>query len=340
MQRDPATGRAMTPAGVDPLLLLICGLALDGWFGDMPAVFRHIPHPVVLAGRAIAFFDRRLNREVRSEASRRERGIITVIVLVGGAACIGLAVERLCRGSLLGALVETMLIGVLVAQRSLFEHVAAVPIALRTGGLAASRDAVRHIVGRDPMSLDASGVARAAIESLAENFSDGVVAPVFWYLLLGVPGLFAYKMANTLDSVIGHRTPRYRSFGWAAARLDDVLNTVPAPLSGVLLTTAAVFSKDCQPGRALAIMIRDGRKHHSPNAGWPESAMAGALGLALAGPRRYPEGLVADPWLGDGTARAATSDIMRALKLYCIACLIEGGLLLGAWLAAHFTPPF
>jgi adenosylcobinamide-phosphate synthase len=326
-------------AGVDRLLLLVAGLAVDGLLGDMPAVFRHIPHPVVLAGRAIAFFDRKLNREARSEASRRERGIATVIALVGGAAGFGLVVERFCLGSLLGAAVEAALIAVLIAQRSLFEHVAAVAAALRTGGLAAGREAVRHIVGRDPMSLDAPGVARAAIESLAENFSDGVVAPAFWYLLLGLPGLFAYKMANTLDSMIGHLTPHYRSFGWAAARLDDVLNRVPAPLSGVLLATAAVFAKNCRPGRALAIMIRDGRKHQSPNAGWPESAMAGALGLALAGPRRYPEGLVADPWLGDGSARAATSDIIRALQLYRFACLIEGGLLLGAWLAAHVRLP-
>jgi adenosylcobinamide-phosphate synthase len=329
----------MSPAGVDPLLLLIGGLALDAMFGDMAAFFRHIPHPVILAGRAVAFFDRRLNREVRSEASRRERGIVTVVVLVGGAAGIGLAVERLCRSSLFGAVAETALIAVLVAQRSLFEHVAAVAVALRRGGVAAGREAVRHIVGRDPMSLDAPGVARAAIESLAENFSDGVVAPVFWYLLLGLPGLFAYKMANTLDSMIGHRTPRYRSFGWAAARLDDVLNMVPAPLSGVLLAAAAVFTADCRPGRSLTIMLRDGRKHRSPNAGWPESAMAGALGLALAGPRRYPEGLVADPWLGDGTAQVLTSDIGRALELYRMACLIEGALLLGAWFAAHLTPP-
>jgi adenosylcobinamide-phosphate synthase len=330
----------MTTAGVDPLLILIGGLALDALFGDMPAIFRHIPHPVVLAGRAIAFFDRKLNREVRGQASRRERGIVTVIVLVGGAAVLGLAVERVCRGGLPGAAVEAIMIAVLIAQRSLYEHVAAVAMALNTGGLAGGREAVQHIVGRDPMSLDANGVARAAIESLAENFSDGVVAPVFWYLLFGLPGLFAYKMANTLDSMIGHRTPQYRSFGWAAARLDDILNTVPAPLSGLLLATAAVFAKNCRPGHALMIMLRDGRKHHSPNAGWPESAMAGALGLALAGPRRYPEGLVADPWLGDGTARAATSDITRALRLYRLACLIEGGLLLGAWLAMHVTLPF
>jgi adenosylcobinamide-phosphate synthase len=328
----------MSGAG-DRLLLLVAGLAIDGLFGDMRAIFRHIEHPVVLAGRAIAFFDRKLNRETRSEASRRGRGIITVVFLVGVAAALGLAIERLCRGHLLGDVVEALLIAVLVSQRSLYEHVAAVAEALDTSGLAAGRAAVQHIVGRDPMRLDAHGVARAAIESLAENFSDGVVAPVFWYLLLGLPGLFAYKMANTLDSMIGHRIPRYRSFGWAAARFDDVVNLVPAPISGLLLVIAAVFAKNSRPDRALAIMLRDGRKHHSPNAGWPESAMAGALDLALAGPRHYPAGLVTDPWLGDGSARAVTSDIVRALHLYKLACLIEAGLLLGAWLAAHLTLP-
>jgi adenosylcobinamide-phosphate synthase len=327
----------MTAAGVDPLLLLVAALGIDAVFGDMPAIFRQIPHPVVLAGRTTAFFDRKLNRPDRSEASRRERGIVTVITLVGGAAVLGLIVQQLCRGSLLGATAESLIIAALLAQRSLFDYVAAVAQALERGGLAGGREAVRHIVGRDPMSLDQHGVARAAIESLAENFSDGVVAPIFWYLLLGLPGLFAYKMANTLDSMIGHRTPRYRSFGWAAARFDDILNAVPAPLTGLLLATAAVFAKNGSAVRALRIMLRDGRKHHSPNAGWPESAMAGALGLALAGPRRYSEGVVADPWLGDGTARATTSDILRALELYRFACLVQGGLLFGAWLAWHFT---
>jgi adenosylcobinamide-phosphate synthase len=327
----------MMRALADPLLMLTAGLVVDALFGDMPAIFRHIPHPVVIAGRAIAYFDRKLNRDIRSEGSRRERGIITVAVLVGGAGLLGLAVERLCRGTLIGAAVETVLIAVLVAQRSLFEHVAAVANALEIDGLGGGRGAVRHIVGRDPMSLDEHGVARAAIESLAENFSDGVVAPVFWYLLLGLPGLFAYKMANTLDSMIGHRTPRYRSFGWSAARLDDVLNAVPALASGVLLVAAAALTKNGRPSRALAIMLRDGRKHHSPNAGWPESAMAGALGLALAGPRRYQEGLVPDPWLGDGSARAGSRDIVRALQVYRLACLVEVSLLLGAWLALHVT---
>ncbi|MBV8337980.1 MAG: cobalamin biosynthesis protein CobD [Alphaproteobacteria bacterium] len=321
----------------DRLLPLIGGLAIDALFGDMPGVFRQIPHPVVLAGRAIALFDRKLNRESRSEAARRDRGIVTIVLLVSAAAGFGLAIEWLCRGYPLGALVEAALIGVLLAQRSLYEHVAAVGVALDVGGLPAGRAAVSRIVGRDPMSLDAHGVARAAIESLAENFSDGVVAPVFWYLLLGLPGLFAYKMANTLDSMIGHRTPRYRSFGWAAACLDDLLNLLPARISGLLLVGAAVFAKKGRPDRALVIMLRDARKHRSPNAGWPESAMAGALGLALAGPRRYQEGRVADPWLGEGSARAGTSDIVGALHLYRLACLIEGGLVMGAWLAAHLT---
>ena len=324
-------------AVADRLLMLISGLVIDAMFGDMPGIFRHIPHPVVVAGRAIALFDRKLNRESRSETSRRERGIVTVVVLVGGVALIGLVIERICRGTLIGAAFETILIAVLVAQRSLHEHVAAVAVALHIDGLGGGREAVRHIVGRDPASLDEHGVARAAIESLAENFSDGVVAPIFWYLLLGLPGLLAYKMANTLDSMIGHRTPRYRSFGWAAARLDDVLNAVPALTSGLLLAAAAVFVKNGQPSHALAIMLRNGRKHHSPNAGWPESAMAGALGLALAGPRRYSEGLVADPWLGDGSARAGSADIIRALEVYRRACLVEVGLLLGTWLALHFT---
>jgi adenosylcobinamide-phosphate synthase len=323
----------------DPLLVLIAGLALDAVFGDMPALFRRVPHPVVLAGRAIAFFDRKLNREKRSEAARRGRGVVTVAVLVGAAAALGWIVALLCRGSLAGAAVEAFLVAVLVAQRSLFDHVAAVARALERGGLQAGRQAVGHIVGRDPLRLDAHGVARAAIESLAENFSDGVVAPVFWYLLLGLPGLFAYKTANTLDSMIGHEGPRYRAFGWAAARFDDLVNFVPARLSGLLLAAAAVFARNCRPDRALAIMLRDARKHRSLNAGWPEGAMAGALGLALAGPRHYADGVVADPWIGEGSARAAVPDIVRALDLYRLACLLEGGLLIGLWLALHLILP-
>jgi adenosylcobinamide-phosphate synthase len=323
----------------DRFLLLLAGLAIDALFGDMPAVFAFVPHPVVLAGRAIQFFDKKLNRPERNQQRRRERGIVTVLALVGAAATLGWVIQVLCGATIAGGAVEGLAIGVLVAQRSLYRHVAAVAAALRAGGHSAGREAVRHIVGRDPLQLDGHGVARAAIESLAENFSDGVVAPALWYLLLGLPGLFAYKMANTLDSMIGHRSPRYRSFGWAAARFDDLLNLVPARLSGLILSAAAGFADDARPGRAFAIMLRDARKHHSPNAGWPEAAMAGALGIALAGPRHYADGLVNDPWLGDGPPGATLADIARALRLYRLACLLTAGLVAGAGLAAHFMPP-
>jgi adenosylcobinamide-phosphate synthase len=327
------------PSLNDPLLLLLAGLAFDAAFGDMPAVFRWVPHPVVLAGRAIASVERKLNRPTRTERARRERGIMAVLILVGGAAAIGWLIQALCRGRPFGALIEAVLIGILVAQRSLFLHVAAVSLALRDGGLEAGRKAVSHIVGRDPARLDRHGVARAAIESLAENFSDGVVAPVFWYVIGGLPGLFAYKMANTLDSMIGHRSEHYRAFGWAAARFDDLLNLAPARLSGLLLAVAALFVAEARPGRSLVTMLRDANKHRSPNAGWPEAAMAGALGIALAGPRHYADEIVDDPWLGGGTARATQADIVRALRLYYVACLLLSGGLIVAWIVLHIRLP-
>ena len=321
----------------DPFLLLLAGMMLDAVFGDMPALFARVPHPVILAGRAIAFFERKLNRLQRSARSRRERGVVTVIVLVGAAAALGWALQWLCRQASAGAIVEALAIAVMLAQRSLFVQVGTVAAALLAGGVPAGRQAVAHIVGRDPQSLDAPGIARAAIESLAENFSDGVVAPACWYLVLGLPGLFAYKMANTLDSMIGHHGPRYEAFGWAAARFDDLMNLVPARLSALLLAAAAAFAGDASPEMAWRIMLRDARKHRSPNAGWPEAAVAGALGLALAGPRVYAEGAVPDSWLGDGTPQAGPLDIARALRLYALACLLGAGLVFGVWLAAHLT---
>jgi adenosylcobinamide-phosphate synthase len=216
---------------------------------------------------------------------------------------------------------------VLVAQRSLYDHVFAVCRALESGGVAAGRAAVSRIVGRDPNSLDEYAVARAGIESLFENFSDGVVAPAFWYLLLGLPGLFAYKAVNTLDSMIGHRSPRYLDFGAFAARLDTAANYLPARLSGLIVVAAALVVPQGSPRAALKITLRDARKHRSVNAGWPEGAAAGALGLALAGPRRYGADLVNDPWIGDGRARATPSDMRRALYLFVAACLLQAGLI-------------
>jgi adenosylcobinamide-phosphate synthase len=181
--------------------------------------------------------------------------------------------------------------------------------------------AVSRIVGRDPEALDEAGVCRAAIESTAENFSDGIVAPAFWYLIAGLPGILAYKAVNTADSMIGHRSDRYRAFGWAAARLDDLLNYIPARISGALLTAAAPAVGGSAKG-ALNAMLRDARKHRSANAGWPEAAMAGALGLALAGPRIYASGRVEDAWMNaSGRPNAKPSDIASALRLLVATCL-------------------
>ncbi|MGH6959089.1 MAG: adenosylcobinamide-phosphate synthase CbiB, partial [Dongiaceae bacterium] len=209
---------------------------------------------------------------------------------------------------------------------SLYRHVAAVAEALEAGGLPAGRYAVSHIVGRDPEQLDDAGVSRAALESLAENFSDGVTAPLFWGLLLGLPGLLAYKAINTADNMIGHRTERHEAFGWAAARLDDLVNLLPARLAGATLAAAAAFLRSTDPAVAWHTMRRDAPKHRSPNAGWPEAAMAGALSLALNGPRAYHGEFIDDPWMGAGGRSDATpGDIRRGLRLYVIACGLQAG---------------
>ncbi|HJS31366.1 MAG TPA: adenosylcobinamide-phosphate synthase CbiB [Alphaproteobacteria bacterium] len=308
---------------IDPLLVLLAALALDAAAGEMRFVFRRVPHPVAALGRLIEWLEARLNRPQRPPATRRWRGVLTIALAAGLAVAVGLAIAGLARALPFGWAIEVFCVAVLIAQRSLYTHVAAVLRELERGGVAGGREAIRHIVGRDPESLDEHGVARAAIESLAENFADGVVAPAFWYLVAGLPGIFAAKAVNTLDSMIGHMTPRHREFGWAAARLDTALNFVPARIAGVLIALAAVVTPLAQPSGAFETMRRDARLHRSVNAGWPESAMAGALGLALAGPRRYADRFVDDPWIGDGRKEATGFDIGRALLLFVFACLVH-----------------
>jgi adenosylcobinamide-phosphate synthase len=314
----------------DPLLLLVAALALDAVIGDPAAVFRRLPHPVALVGRLIGRLEQRLNNPELPEVVRRARGIAAVLMVVGVAAGAGVLLDRLAAYPRWGEFIEIAVLAVLLAQRSLYDHVAAVARALEEGGLVGGREAIRHIVGRDPESLDGDGVARGAIESLAENFSDGVVAPVFWFLVLGLPGICAFKAINTLDSMIGHRSERYRAFGWAAARLDDLANLVPARLAGLLIAIAAALMPHASGRDALKIMLRDARKHRSPNAGWPEAAMAGALDLSLGGPRRYGGERVEDTWLGDGSEDIGAAEIRRALRLFIVACLVQAALIAAA----------
>ncbi len=303
------------PIGSDLATILLVALALDAILGDPPWLYRAVPHPVALLGRVIDWAETRFNREGGRRSQSLQRGLLVAVAIPGGAFGLGWALSQLFSGVGGGWLLEAILASTLIAYRSLFDHARAVAVALARS-LADGRAAVARIVGRDPESLDEPGVARAAVESLAENFSDGVAAPAFWYLLLGLPGLCAYKAINTLDSMIGHRTPRHESFGKAAARIDDAVNWIPARLSGLILVLAAIFQRDADAGRAWRTLLRDAPKHGSPNAGWPEAAVAGALGFALAGPRRYGRQTVEDAWMGDGRSALTAQDINVALALY------------------------
>jgi len=310
-------------AAFDPFILLVLALVLDAAVGGLGFVFKILPHPVVLIGTLVDWFDRKLNRKTRGQMDRAMRGALTVVIMVVLAGSIGWGVQWLTLHHDFGWAVELFLLVSLLAQRELYSAVRRVLMALKHDGVESGRTAVSQIVGRDPTQLDEHGVARAAIESLAENFSDGVVAPVFWYVLFGFPGLLIYKTVNTLDSMIGYKNDTYRAFGFTAARLDDVLNLIPARLSGLIFTIAAMVTPKGHPLRAFKTMWRDASKHNSPNAGWPEAATAGALGLALAGPRKYAQHTADAPWIGDGTAQATANDIDRALYLYVAACLIN-----------------
>jgi adenosylcobinamide-phosphate synthase len=303
--------------------IVIAAIAFDGLIGDPDWLWRRLPHPVAWIGAGIGYLDSTLNREDQSPQQRKSAGVASTVIIVAVAVVVGILIQILLQQVPTGDVVLALIASVLIAQRSLYQHVAAVRLAFADGGLAEARKAVAMIVGRDPEQLDEAGVCRAAIESCAENFSDGVVAPLFWLALLGLPGLIAYKAINTADSMIGHHSERYESFGWAAARLDDLVNWVPARVSALLLAVAAPIAGG-SIGESLRVVKRDASKHRSPNAGWPESAVAGALGLSLAGPRRYAGYEVADPFLNaEANKTAVPEDIGRALDLYIAACVIE-----------------
>ncbi|MBZ9996619.1 adenosylcobinamide-phosphate synthase CbiB [Mesorhizobium sp. BH1-1-4] len=303
------------------VLIAFLSLAVELVLGYPDWLFRAIGHPVTWFGRLISFLDARLNRATDPDALRRQRGVQALLVIVLVPAVIGLCLQLVLLWFVpLGLIIAVLLATSLLSQKSLYEHVEAVADALDSGGLDMGRAAVSRIVGRDPETLDRAGVCRAAIESLAENFSDGIVAPAFWTGVGGLAGGAAYKAANTADSMIGHRTPRHEAFGWAAARFDDWINLPASRLTALLIVLAAFLVKGADPRGAQQAVWRDARKHRSPNAGWPEAAMAGALGLALAGPRSYGGIVVDDVFMGEGGRRDVDSgDIRQALKLYRVA---------------------
>ena len=298
------------------LAVIALALVLDAVIGDPRWLYERVQHPVALLGQVIHWLEGLLYPDEPAQRVLRG-GLLSALVIVA-AALFGWFLHEVCFALQYGWLMEALFASVLLSFRALYDHVAAVAQALGEG-LDEGRAAVAHIVGRDPDSLDAAGCCRAALESLAENFADGVVAPVFWYALFGLPGIAAYKAVNTLDSMIGHRNAAYRDFGRVAARIDDAVNWLPARLSTLLFAAAALATPGAHALAALQAARRDAGKHRSLNAGWPEAALAGALGLALAGPRRYGGEVVDDAWMGEGRAEAGPDDIARALRLYLTA---------------------
>lgn len=301
---------------------MIIALVTESAFGWPDRVFRAIGHPVTWIGRLINHMDTNFNLSEDSPDEQRKWGRITLIIVLAVAVLPTALIAAILPGGWLGMLLTGLLAAPLVAPRSMYTHVAEVAAPLKEGDLVEARLAVAKIVGRNPDKLDTEGIARASIESLAENTSDGIVAPVFWGVLLGLPGIAAYKAINTADSMIAHKTERHLHFGRAAANLDDIANWVPARLTALLFCVV-------QPAvlQALKVTYADASKHRSPNAGWPEAAMAGALGVRLSGPRSYAEGPSDDPFLNAGANDPAPTDIDRALRLYLRAIFLLAALL-------------
>jgi adenosylcobinamide-phosphate synthase len=306
--------------------LALTALAVEAAIGFPDYLYRRIGHPVSWIAALITRCERAWNRRELSSGRRRMLGLATLVSLLAVCGTAGAIVSLLTQHFLPG-LASTLICGAaastLLAQRSLDAHVRAVAEALEQNGVEASRHAVSMIVGRDTRNLDEAGVSRAAIESLAENFSDGVVAPLFWLLVAGLPGALIYKGINTADSMIGHKSDRYLAFGWASARADDLVNLPASRLSAIWLVLAAAILPGLSSSGAIKATWRDAGKHRSPNAGWPEAAMAGALGLSLGGPRAYDETMVDEPWIGDGREQASARDIRTALRQYRTACAIQ-----------------
>ncbi len=296
--------------------MMLIAVALDLAFGWPTRIYAVIGHPVTWMGALINMLDSKLNRESDSFSRRKLAGLAVAVICIGLVAGLATILQGLAMGWV-GILVSGVIAWPFVAMRSMYEHVAAVADPLMQSDLPAARKAVSMIVGRDTRDLDEAAVARAALESLAENTSDGIVAPLFWGLIFGLPGIATYKAINTLDSMIGHRSARFEAFGWASARIDDLVNLPASRLTGLMF--AAVSGR---PRRAITTMRRDAPRHRSPNAGWPEAAMAAGLQVRLSGPRVYADGIADELWVNDGAADPCAADLLRGLALYVRAMIL------------------
>ena len=304
----------MTPPALYGLGVVLPAAVLDWLLGDP----RWLPHPVRWMGRAIAAWEAPLRRRFpKTAAGERGAGALLVLVMLllfgGGSALLLALCERVSPWLAWG--VSVWFSYQLLSARDLQVESAAVYRPLREGDLPLARTMVGRIVGRDTSVLDEAGVTRAAVETVAENTGDGVISPMLFLALGGLPLGMAFKAVSTLDSMVGYRTPKYQYFGTAAAKLDDVLNFVPARLSGILMCLGAALLPGCSGGRAWRIFWRDRKKHASPNSAHSEAACAGALGVQLAGDAQYFGTLVRKPTLGDSVRPVEPEDIARACRL-------------------------
>lgn len=303
--------------------MMLVAMAIDSVIGWPARLYAAIGHPVTWIGALIRRLDVALNHDSAADLPRRIAGVCAAVLVIGCAGGLAWAVQAALPGGWLGIVIGGVLAWPFLAIRSMYAHVAAVAVPLQRGDLDDARFQVSMIVGRNTKVLDSAGVARAAMESLAENTSDGIVAPLFWGAVLGLPGIAAYKAINTLDSMIGHRTPRFLAFGWASARIDDLVNLIPARLTGLVFALVSAA-----PRRALSVMWRDAGLHRSPNAGWPEAAMAAGLGVRLSGPRVYDGHVADEPWVNAGTPDPTANDLQRGLALYVRAMFVLAAALL------------
>lgn len=314
--------------GFDPLILLLVALLMEAYAGQWEALRRLPVHPIKIVTSYANWCDRKLNRESRSQGDRALRGALATLAVILAAVGVGWGVAWLSQKMPLLWLVEMVLIVMLIDQRGTFSRVRKTGKSIRDEGVEAARTCLAPLTHEAVEKMDSHNIARTAIEVCAEALASGVVAPVLWYVLFGFPGLLVFKVIAVMDGCIGRRTPKYRAFGFTAARLNDILMFVPALLSGVLVVLASLIAPTVSPIKSAKIMFRDAAKHRSFNIGWPMGAMAGALGLTLAGPRMFVRETMAESWIGDGSAKATPRDIGRGLYIFVVACLING-----AWVA-------